>query len=301
MGSLTLALIAAIFLFYIMITAGFWLLAVDMTWQQASFHRRRLLEALYALQGHGTLGADARMVDIFGPLERDASLSTVTRSRIESELKKLVAGIPVLEQLDDADRRERAFAIASWPSISPGTSGLQADTARRDLEHHERSRLESESSIPAAADILKGQEVKGFSLRKSTYAPQQLLEHYLTDSGAGPRRIVESTRHMVPHLREALVGSIDVIGRGTTIGLVTGFFFGFGLDQSPELLLTNVARWSLQMAAAFAVGSILLFSVRLYVAAKREDLKRPLLARFSFVIMIILFIAEITVSFFLGG
>lgn len=301
MGSLTLALIAAIFLFYIVITAGFWLLAVDMTWQRTSFHRRRLLEALYALQGHGPLGVDARMVDIFGPLERDDSLSTVTRTRIESELKKLAADIPVLEQLEDADRRERVFAIASWPSISPGISGLQADTARRDLERHERCRLENESSIPAAADILKSMEAKSFSLHESTYAPQRLLENYLSDSGAGRPRIVESTRHMVPHLREALVNSIDVIGRGTTIGLVVGFFFGFGLNQSPDLLLTNVARWSLQMAAAFAVGSILLFSARLYVAARREEMKRPLLASLSFVIMIILFIAEITVSFLFGG
>lgn len=298
---MALALIAAVFLVYIGITAAFWLLSVDMTSQRISFHRRRLLEALYALRGSGHLGADAKLVDILGPLEWDASLSKDTRNRIESELKALTAERPVLEQLEDSDRRERAFAIASWPSIAPGISELQAGTARRELESHETSRLESESSIPRAETILKALEEDGFTIAASEFAPQRLFELFLTDSGKEPRRIVDVARRMVPHLRGALTGSIDAIGRGTTIGLVAGFFIGFSRNQGSELILTNVAQWSLQMAAIFALGSRLLFSIRLYKAAKREEMKGALAASISFVVMIALFTAEITIAHIFGS
>lgn len=301
MGTVALALIAAVFLIYTGITAAFWILAVDMTSQRTSFHRRRLLEALYALQGSGHLGADAKLVDVLGPLEWDASLSKDTRNRIESELKDLSTETSVLDQLEDADRRERAFAIASWPSIAPGISELQADTARRELESHETNRLENESSIPHAATILEALKEDGFTINASKYAPQRLFEQFLSDSGKEPRRIVDVARRIVPYLRGALTGSIDAIGRGTTIGLVAGFFIGFSRNQGSELILTNVAQWSLQMAAIFALGSRLLFSIRLYKAARREEMKGALAASISFVVMITLFTAEITIAYIFGS
>ena len=55
------------------------------------------------------------------------------------------------------------------------------------------------------------------------------------------------------------------------------------------------------MAAIFALGSRLLFSIRLYKAAKREEMKGALAASISFVVMIALFTAEITIAHIFGS
>lgn len=134
MGTVVLALIGAIFLIYVAFTLAFWLLAVDMTAQRTSFHRRRLLDALCALQGKDQLGADAKLVDVLAPLDRDGSLSKTTRNSIEFEFKKLSMETPILGQLEEAERRERVFAIAAWPSIGPGVSRSAATDSRKVME-----------------------------------------------------------------------------------------------------------------------------------------------------------------------
>lgn len=301
MGIVTLALIGAIFLIYFAFTMGFWLLAVDMSAHRTSFHRRRLLDALCALEGNSQLRADAKLVDILAPLERSGSLSKLTRNSIENEFKKLSTTAPILGQLEEAERRERAFAIAAWPSIMPGANGLEATDSRKEMERQEKYRLEQDSSIPHARTILSTIETGDSATGASEHPADRVFEQFRADIGKRRRLIVEVALRMVPYLQGALAGCIDTIGRGTAIGLVVGFFIGFTRAGDSSLLLDGIAQSSLQMAAFFAVASTLLFSVRLYTAARKEGMKNPFFSSLSFVVMIALFITEIAIAYAAGS
>lgn len=297
MGDFTIASIAAIFTFFGVFRAVFWVFSVDVAVLRSTFHRRRLLEALCAVDRRAGLDETATLTGILEALEWDHSLPKQVRSDIESSFSDYRLGAPILAQIDERVRRDRAHAIAAWSTIAPGFSTAQATTARRALEDEVLDTLAERSRIVPAGQLLRNHSGDADETAPQ-HTPEDIFSAFTADIADEPRMLPEAFRRGRPYLLRALANGVDVIGRGVTIGLLTGFALGFLLDQSAEQILETVAESSIIAAALLALCSTLFYAVKLYRAAEQERMKGPLVAALAYAVAVLCFIAELTYSFF---